>query len=67
MEGFIVIMFNLFHPSENVVPSLATDNSENENTLVFDTEQDAADWIGDHGRRPFGYAICDLSELELVE
>lgn len=65
MEGFVVILFNLAHPSKDVVPFLATDNSEYENTLVFLTKQEARLWIDKHKRKPFGYSICDLSDLEI--
>lgn len=65
MEGFIVIMFNLAHPTKDVVPSVATDSDEYQNTLVFDTEEEAQSWIDENKRMPFGYAICDLGFLEV--
>lgn len=64
MEKFVVMTFNMSHPSGEAKPFLMTDDDDN--TLIFDTETEAEKAANDGAWGPFVCAVVDLSKLKII-
>jgi len=60
-DKFVVIMFNCAHPSGEPKPFLMTDDDDN--TMVFDTEDEAKTAANDASWGPFACGVIDLSQI----
>lgn len=64
MDKFVVMSFNCAHPSGEPKPFLMHD--DNDNTIIFDTYEQALDAAKNGSWGPFICAVVDLSELKTV-
>lgn len=61
IDKYLIILLNCASPKTDYAFGLVED--ENDNTVVFDTYEDARDWIRENKGGPFAFAIIATSDF----